>query len=66
MWAVMKAYSFTSMSVMGMDLRSPPEGPQRFIPLFETREQAIEFAGDDKHIAEFALVDHKEMKTGTE
>lgn len=40
-WAVMKAYSWGSLSVGGLSIGSPPKGPQRFMPLFETREQAV-------------------------
>ena len=43
MWAVMKAYSWSSLTVGGMSLGSPPEGPQRFVPVFDSREQAVEF-----------------------
>lgn len=42
-WAVMKAYDFRAMSVFGICLTAPKEGPHRFIPVFDTKEQAIAF-----------------------
>lgn len=41
MWVVMKAYSWSSVTAGGMPMMSPPEGPQRFMPVFESREQAV-------------------------
>lgn len=47
-YAVMKAMAFTSLQTEnGIGCRTPSEGPQRFIPVFDTREQAIAFADGD-------------------
>ena len=51
LWAVMKAHAWDSITAQGYPLMSPPEGPQRFIPVFETREQAIAWADSDEHVA---------------
>lgn len=69
MWAVMKAYSWESLEVMGLSLRAPPQGPCKFIPLFETRAQAIAFDGGcEDHVREVqpnASLDRPAASTGT-
>ena len=52
MFAVFKAYPWSALEVLGcMPLGTPKEGPQRFIPLFDTKEQALEFTdGDESNI----------------
>lgn len=53
MWAVMKARSWESLEVMGLSLRAPKDGPCKFIPLFETRAQAVAFDGGcEDHVRE--------------
>lgn len=44
-WAVMKAFSWDSLAVMGRPLQAPDGGPQRFIPVFDERCQAEAWAG---------------------
>lgn len=54
MWAVMKAQSFSSIEINGIPLSVPANKnlPTAFIPLFETREQAVAFDnGSGAHIA---------------
>jgi hypothetical protein len=41
MWVVMTAYLWSNVTVNGMPMRSPADGPQRFMPVFESREQAV-------------------------
>jgi len=41
LYVVMKAYSWSSVTAGGMPMMSPPEGPQRFMPVFNSREQAV-------------------------
>jgi hypothetical protein len=56
MWAVMKAYSWESLEVMGLSLRAPAHGPCKFIPLFETWAQAVAFDdGCEDHVREIRL-----------
>lgn len=50
LWAVMRAHGFGSITVYGVPLSCPSEGPQRFIPVFNTREQAVAWAGSDEHV----------------
>ena len=53
MWAIMKAYKWRSLTIGGIELAAPADGPQQFIPIFETRDQAVKFAdGDETHLAE--------------
>ena len=52
LWAVMKAHAWDSITTAhGIPLMCPPEGPHRFIPVFDTREQAVAWAGTDEHVA---------------
>ena len=58
MWIVMKAYKFENLEVLGQALHAPPEGPQHFSPIFDTRDQAVKFTeGDEKHIHEVKVID---------
>lgn len=50
MWAVMKAHAWDAMTCNGWPVACPPEGPHRFIPVFNTRSQAVAWAGSDKHV----------------
>jgi hypothetical protein len=53
MWAIMKAYNFSALAADGIRCAAPLGGPQRFIPVFDTKEQAVKFAdGDETHIVE--------------
>lgn len=50
LWMVMKAFTWASLEVYGMPVQNPPEGPQRFVPVFDTREQAVAWAGTDQNV----------------
>lgn len=53
MWGVMKGYGWDSIAIIGVTIRPPIDGPQRFIPLFDTKEQALKFTnGDETHLVE--------------
>lgn len=60
MYAVMKAMTWDAMDTELFKFQTPPTGigePQRFIPLFELREDALIFAkGEERLIAEFKTV----------
>ena len=43
MWVVMRALSFDSLETMGRKLSAPVGGPFRFMPVFETKDQAVAF-----------------------
>jgi hypothetical protein len=43
MWAIMRAYKWRSLSIEGLPVSCPEPGPQRFIPVFNTRDQAIKW-----------------------
>lgn len=49
-WCVMKAHGWDGLTVAGIPMQAPKEGPQRFIPVFDTREQAVAWAGTDEHV----------------
>ena len=51
-WAVMKAHTWNNITVADIPMQAPAEGPQRFIPVFDTREQAVKWAGSDEHVYE--------------
>lgn len=49
-YAVMRAIQWEGVEVGGIPMQAPPDGPQRFIPVFDTEEQAVAFASDGDHI----------------
>jgi len=53
-FAVMKLYGWNSVSMGGINLSAPTDdrSPQHFIPVFNTREQAVLWAGGDEHVME--------------
>jgi hypothetical protein len=53
----MRACSWQSVEVNGIPLTSPPNGPQRYIPVFDTQEQAIEWAQDGDRICPVNCLD---------
>ena len=65
MWAVMKAVE-VQINVPGVgpiDACAGVGGPRYYMPLFDTREQAVAFdAGSDRHVREVGIV----MRTDTE
>ena len=60
-WAVMKVLPWDHILAHGYPLRCPTEGPQRFIPVFDTREQAVAWAGSDEHVAMLIPKDEKDQ-----
>lgn len=50
----MKLYNWNSVSAGGVELSAPIDGisPQHFIPVFDTREQAVSWAGGDENVME--------------
>ena len=50
LYAVMRACTWPSVEVNGIPLTQPKDGPQRYIPVFDTQEQAIEWAQDGDRI----------------
>ena len=64
MWAVMKAFSWDSLTVLGnIPLVAPGGGPQRFLPVFDTREQAEAWADPGDLILE--LMEKKSHETAS-
>ena len=48
--AVMKGFSWAHIVIDGEALRMRKGGPTAFIPLFDTREQALAAGHDEKHL----------------
>ena len=48
LWCVMKAHEWSNLSVAGIEMVAPKKGPQYFIPIFDTREQALAWSGNDE------------------
>lgn len=64
-WAVMKAYPFSSLTIpalAGKPLETAPGEPQRFIPLFATRAEAVKFAGSEENVYEMESVEKTKEK----
>lgn len=64
LWAVMKVYEWDSIEAAGFTLQCPADGPHRFIPVFNTRAQAVAWAGSDDHVAMLSKVESE--RKGTE
>lgn len=48
-WVVFRAYEFSTLSVGGINLMSPDEGPHWFLPVFKTKKDAIAFNCGSSH-----------------
>ena len=46
LYALMRASTWQSLEVNGIPIAQPTDGPQRYIPVFDTQEQALEWAQD--------------------
>ena len=56
-YAVMRAIHWEGIEAGGVPMQSPPNGPQRFIPVFDTKEQAVAFASDGDRIMPINLLE---------
>lgn len=59
-YAVMRAIAWDGIEAGGIPLQAPPDGPQRFIPVFDTQEQAVAFASDGDRIMPIKLREPRE------
>ena len=66
MWAVMQAgeVKVTVPGIGDIPTEANIGGPCCYIPLFKTREQAVAFAGSDRHVLEVKPVMRTETKQG--
>lgn len=55
LYAVMRAIAWDGIQAGGFPMKAPPDGPQRFIPVFDTREQAVAFAEDGDRVLPLRL-----------
>ena len=66
MWAFMKALSWDALSTDLIKVGVPAKGegqPQRFIPVFDLKKDALKFAGVDKHlVAELQIIKEVEKE----
>jgi len=46
-WMVLRAWPFSAVTAAGFSLKPEPGGPTRFIPVFDTRAEAVEWCGSD-------------------
>ena len=49
-WAVMKLYPFTDIRVGEFQVTIPTDGPHFFIPVFNTKKQAVQWHGSAEHV----------------
>lgn len=57
LWCVMKSHNWSSITVFtNMPLVSPSGGPHGFIPVFNTRKEAIEWDGSEEYVRELQIV----------
>lgn len=45
-YALMIACPWDTLTINGVAMPTPATGPQRFIPVFDTQEQAVEWGSD--------------------
>ncbi len=57
-WIVSRAWPFSAMTIAGRPAKAEPGGPERFIPVFSTRAEAVAWYGkDDDSIQPLTLGD---------
>jgi hypothetical protein len=47
LWVIYRAWPFSAMTANGMNVKVDPGEPTRFMPVFETRAQAVKWYGKD-------------------
>ena len=55
MWAVLRIYPWGSLTHGGSEVRSPVSGSHGFCPVFNTKEDAVRFAGSEDAVAELEI-----------
>lgn len=50
LWVVMRAHSWSSVTFAGIECPTPKEGPHRWLPVFDSKEAAIEWHGSEADI----------------
>ena len=62
-YAIFKAHSFSCLEVHNGIPLNPSKGmPERFIPVFEKREDALAFAnGDETHLVKLETAERKDV-----
>jgi hypothetical protein len=46
-WIVSRTWPFSAMTIAGRPAKAEPGGPERFIPVFNTRAEAVAWYGKD-------------------
>ena len=66
MWAVMNAFEVrvTVPGIGDIPTEANVGGPCCYMPLFWTREQAVAFAGSDRHVREVEIVMRMDTEQG--
>ena len=47
LWVISRAWPFSAMTANGIQMKVDSGEPTRFMPIFETREQAVKWYGTD-------------------
>ena len=47
LWVISRAWPFSAMTANGIQMKVDSGEPTRFMPVFETREQAVKWYGKD-------------------
>ena len=47
LWVICRAWPFSAMTAGGIQMKVDSGEPTRFMPVFETREQAVKWYGKD-------------------
>jgi len=55
-WVVMEVYKWEYLTVLGnLSLMAPSDGPDGFMPIFDSRAEAIAWSGSEENIRECTL-----------
>lgn len=64
LWCIMKAHGWNNLSIAGIAMKAPDKGPQYFIPVFNTKKQALEWSQSGEHVRELTTVQEDPRKDG--
>ena len=61
-YCVMTLNKWENLSVLNYPIQSPKEGPHYFMPVFNTKEQAIKWHGSEENVFEVQAIEKIKTK----
>ena len=59
-WVVMTVHPFEELTIEGKSCRVMPGDPTHFLPVFFSREEALEWAGEDAEVMKMTKLDDED------